>query len=147
VDRAAEHFAGSASGPRRITEMAEARLDAASVPERRTMLRRARLTCTTLLRYAKVFPIGQPSAWLWLGLEHWLHGRKPKAVRAWRRSVAAGERLAMPYETGRAHLELGRHLDATDDARSEHLARAREIFEHLGAAHDERRVRTLLAAE
>ncbi len=86
--------------------------------------------------YARIYPIGEPRAWLLQGLHDWLAGRPRQASRAWQRSLSAAERLEMPYEQGRAHHEIGRHLDAGDPARERHLARAREIFDQIGATYD-----------
>lgn len=52
------------------------------------------------------------------------------------RRLAAAEHVAMRYETGRAHYEIGRHLPAGDPNRKLHLTRACEIFSELGAGYD-----------
>jgi hypothetical protein len=96
--------------------------------------------CRSLRRYARRFPIGEPRAWLYAGLRAWLAGRAPRARRAWRKSLAAAERLAMPYEEGLAHYELGRHLPVGDVARRKHLAYACKRFTQVGAAYDLQRV-------
>ena len=96
----------------------------------------AKKACKTLHRYARVFPIGRPRAWLYQGWHDWLSGKARKARRAWRKSLAEAERLAMPYEEGLAHYEIGRHLPAGDAARQEHLGRAVEIFTRLRTAYD-----------
>ena len=40
------------------------------------------------------------------------------AVAAWNKSLNAAERLAMPYEQGRAYYELGRHLPPDHPSRT-----------------------------
>ena len=50
--------------------------------------------------------------------------------------LSEAERLAMPYELGRVHLEIGRHSGAGDPARQHHLAQARDIFDRIGAVYD-----------
>jgi hypothetical protein len=57
-------------------------------------------------------------------------------VAAWNKSLNTAERLAMPYEQGRAHYELGRHLPPGHPARREHLTQACEIFTGIGASHE-----------
>ena len=84
----------------------------------------------SLRRYAHVFPIGQPRALLCQGLLAWVQGRPIQARKAWRRSLAAAERLGMRYDQLLAHLQLGRHGDPSE--RHEHLARARQLFTQLG---------------
>jgi len=102
--------------------------------ERAAVAQAARQACKTLHDFARVFPIGQPRAWLWHGLYEWLAGQPRQAMKAWRKTLAAAERLAMPYDQGLAHYEIGRH--ATGPERQEHLARARALFAQLGAAYD-----------
>ncbi|MBI3302236.1 MAG: hypothetical protein HYZ72_09220 [Deltaproteobacteria bacterium] len=104
--------------------------------ERRALVQRALHTCAALRRYAGVFPIGQPRAWLWQGWAEWLAGRPARAWKAWRKSLAAAERLAMTYEQGLAQYELGRHFAPQDPARQIHLVRACELFTQLGATYD-----------
>ena len=112
----------------------EAGLFAGPADERR--LRRAiRRACTALHALARVFPIAAPPAWRQQGLYEWLAGRPTTAARAWRRSLAAAESLAMPYEQALTHYELGRHLPDPD-----HLAQAAQLFTQLGAAYDLARV-------
>jgi tetratricopeptide (TPR) repeat protein len=94
----------------------------------------SREACANLHQYARVFPIGQPRAWLWQGVYEWLSGHSRKAQQAWRKSLAAAQRLAMPYEQGLAHYEIGRH--ATAKERCKHLAQACNIFAQVGATYD-----------
>ncbi len=100
--------------------------------------------CKALREFAQVFPIGRPSAWICQGVYDWLAGEKAQALGNWRRGLQAAERLAMPYEQGLAHFEIGRHT--TGDERQRHLARARALFTQIGAAFDLARVQTDLLA-
>jgi hypothetical protein len=70
------------------------------------------------------------------GLVEWLNGKPQSAHKVWRASLAAAEHMAMPYEAGRAHYEIGRHLPDDAPHRGTHLTRASEIFSELGAGHD-----------
>jgi hypothetical protein len=72
----------------------------------------------------------------WGGLAHWLSGSPRRARRAWRKSLAQAQRLGLPYEEALTHREIARHTKPGDPRREAHLARAREIFERLGAAGD-----------
>jgi eukaryotic-like serine/threonine-protein kinase len=60
-----------------------------------------------LRRYARVFPVGQPRALLCQGLLAWVDERPVRARKAWRRSLAAAERLGMRYDQMLAHHQLG----------------------------------------
>jgi hypothetical protein len=42
----------------------------------------------------------------------------------------------MPYERGRAHLEIGCRSDLGRAVRQQHLRQAAEIFAHLGCRYD-----------
>jgi len=112
-------------------------------PERKAFAESAWKTCRAL-RYTRRLPIGRPSAWLWQGVYAWLAGKPSQARTAWQKSLRAAERLAMPYEQGLAHYELGRHLGADEPARQVHLRRACNIFTRLHAAYDLGRAQQVL---
>ena len=95
-----------------------------------------------LKRFARVYTIGRPRAYLYQGWYEWLSGNRARAHKTWQQSVAAAERLAMPYEEGLAHYEIGRHREGA--ARQHHLARACEIFARLGASYDLSRAQAAL---
>lgn len=97
---------------------------------------KSRQACQAMRAFARIFLFARPRAWLYQGLCYWLAGQPNQAHRAWRKSLVIAERLAMPYEQGRAHYEIGRHLSPDDPAREDHLARSGEIFARLGAAFD-----------
>jgi hypothetical protein len=92
--------------------------------------------CKALRRFADRFPIGRPSAWLWQGKYDWLNHQPRQAYQAWQKSLAQAQKLAMPYDEGLAHYEIGRHLPTDDPRRQDHLSRARDIFNQLEAAYD-----------
>jgi class 3 adenylate cyclase/tetratricopeptide (TPR) repeat protein len=104
----------------------------------------ARRACRALRSYARVFPIGQPRAYLWQGLFEWLSGRPYLARELWQKSLSLAERLAMPYDQGLAHYQLGRYLPANHPVRLDHLTQAQEIFTRLEASHDLERVQATL---
>jgi len=103
--------------------------------ERATLAKLARQACKNCQAYKRVFPIGQPRAWLYQGQYDWLAGKQRKAHKAWRKSLEAAQRLAMPYEQGLTHYQIGRHLPADHTARQAHLSRAVELFTKLEATY------------
>ena len=105
---------------------------------------KAKRACKTLRSYARVFPIGQPQACLWQGVFEWRSGHHSKARKLWAKGLAAAGKLAMPYDEGRLHYEIGRQLPPDDPARPEHLAQAKEIFERIGATYDLKRTQDTL---
>ena len=93
--------------------------------------------CDRLRSFTAGCPVTAARALRTGGLQLWLAGRRPRAVRAWRRSLDSARRLDLPYDEAMAHLELGRHLRAPETTpggwgRDEHLARARELLTALG---------------
>jgi tetratricopeptide (TPR) repeat protein len=92
--------------------------------------------CQALRSYARVFPIGQPQAYLWQGVLEWGLGRPERAKKWWAKSLAAAEKLGLPYAAGLTHLEMGRRLPPLDSARPRHLGRACRIFSRLGATYE-----------
>jgi len=100
----------------------------------RELERAARESCTLLRAYTWAFAFAEPFSLLCDGQEAWLSGRTEVALRAWRRCAGRAVELAMPYEEGRARLELGRHLPPEAPEREVHLLRARELFQRLEAA-------------
>ncbi|MFQ5578449.1 MAG: hypothetical protein ACE5G8_15820, partial [Anaerolineae bacterium] len=96
----------------------------------------ARQACRALHRYAQIFPVGLPRAWLSRGLYNRLNGRPDQARKAWRNSLAHARQLAMPYDEGLAHFYIGRYAPAGDSARQEHLLGAIELFKKVGAAYE-----------
>lgn len=89
-----------------------------------------------LRRFGRIFPIGQPRAYLWQGLLEWLSGRQARGRKLWTKSLEVAERLNMPYALGLTHYEIGRHLPVDDPDRTNHLNQASEIFTQLCATHD-----------
>jgi tetratricopeptide (TPR) repeat protein len=106
------------------------------VPMRSQLLKEAATVCRRLREFGRRFPLGRPHANLWNGVLAWHQGRRRRALRLWQRAIDAADALRTPYERGRAHLEIGRHLDAESSRRRHHLDRALDVFEKLGAAAD-----------
>ncbi len=109
--------------------------------------RPARQACAALRQYARAIPIARPRAWLCEGLAAQLAGHHRRARAAWDKSLAAAERLAMPYEQGRAHHQIGRHLPAAHPSRLAHLTRAGEIFADISALHELAQVQAAMSPQ
>jgi tetratricopeptide (TPR) repeat protein len=101
-----------------------------------TAARPAQQARAALRRFARTFRAARPRAWLYEGLTAHHVGRTRQAVAAWNKSLNAAERLEMPYEQGRAHYELGRHLPPGHPGRQAHLRRAGELFADIGASYE-----------
>jgi hypothetical protein len=104
---------------------------------------KARRACKNLHNFARVFPIGKPSALRYRGLYDWLAGKPNKARRAWQKSLACTQALKMPFDEGLAHYEIARHLPLADQNRQVHLDQAIAIFADLGADYDLGQARAL----
>jgi hypothetical protein len=119
---------------RKFSSLAEARLTLLETGEHAPELAKlANRACKNLERFARTFPVGRPRACLSRGRYLWLSGKRAQAQQFWRKSLAAAEQLAMPFEQGLAHYEIGRHADADVAERAAHLHQAIEIFDRLGA--------------
>jgi tetratricopeptide (TPR) repeat protein len=105
----------------------------------------AQQACKALQKFARAYPVGQPRARLYQGWYEWLEGKPIQAFGTWQTSLGVAGQLAMPYEQGLAHYEIGRH--ASGEERQKHLSRALEIFEQLGAAYDAGRARAQTTPE
>jgi hypothetical protein len=62
------------------------------------------------------------------------------------RAIRIAAALETPYELGRAHLELGRHLPGAAPNRRQHLERAGAAFEALGCVRELAGARAALGA-
>lgn len=109
------------------------------------LVQAAKDACKALRLFGRAFVFGEPFALLFDGLEAWLSGRHAAAVRTWRRCAVRAAELEMPYEEGRAWLELGRHLSPQEPQRRELLLRAKALFSRLEAADDLARTEAELA--
>jgi hypothetical protein len=89
-----------------------------------------------LHKFAGTFPIGKPRAWLWEGMLEWMLEKPQQAEDAWKKSLQAAQKMAMPYDEALALYQIGRHMEPNHPQRREHLKRAAEIFGRLGAAGD-----------
>ncbi len=110
--------------------------DARLREERNSAINNLRQTCKDLHRFSRVFPVGAPAAYYYLGHFHRLNGNRQKAIAAWQRSHRQAEHLGMPYELGLASLELGKHLSQGDLNRDKHLIKSIEEFSKIGAQFD-----------
>jgi class 3 adenylate cyclase/tetratricopeptide (TPR) repeat protein len=100
------------------------------------LARPGRLACLALRRFAGAFPLARPRALLVTGMSHYLENRDRAGWQALHRSLMAATRLAMPYESARAHLEIARRSPPGAPARQRHLDEAARSFDRLGAVHE-----------
>lgn len=98
--------------------------------------------CKGLSKYAKVFPIGQPSAQLYYGLCCWLDKSYRIAWNAWKKGLAAAERLGMPYEKALLYYEIGKH--SSGEKRRKYLCQAVDIFSRIDTRYDLERAKAEL---
>ena len=99
--------------------------------ELKPLIQSARAARKTLKEYARVFPIGKASFYVWEGLFLWLNGKPEAAQKAWARGVDTARRIQMPLWQGMANLEMGRHAEG--NTRREYLNEAAKIFQKIGA--------------
>ncbi|MEM7587482.1 MAG: hypothetical protein AAF560_29100, partial [Acidobacteriota bacterium] len=106
--------------------------EGASPSEQKAQARAAQTACRGIRVMGHMFAICRPDALRCDGMLDALAGRRRRALRKWRQSLAAAHELAMPYEQARAHLELARHLPAEDPASHHHQQQAEGILFRFG---------------
>lgn len=98
-----------------------------------------------LLRaFRKVFPIGQPYAYYYQGWYEELTGRPHMAVKFWRKGLEAAQKFNLLHEEGLIRVKLGASLRENPSGRREHVERAIQIFEKMGAVHELRVAKSAL---
>jgi class 3 adenylate cyclase/tetratricopeptide (TPR) repeat protein len=118
-----------------LAEFALERWDSAQAyQERELWRRRTAEACRNLRTYCRVFPIGEPARRLYAGEFALRLGRRRRALRAWRRTLAAAQRLDMRYEAARTHAAVAATLREGDSRRARHTAAARALLHEMGAA-------------
>ena len=104
----------------------------------------AKQACRRMSAFARVFPVGRPRHKLLRGILCYLDGKSTTAFKEWEGSLSIAEELEMPFETGLACYEIGRHIGHSDPRRREYLSRAKQIFLKLGADKERQKVETLV---
>ncbi len=61
-----------------------------------------------LRRYCRVFPVGQAQLGLWTGLDHWVEGRRDRAMAVWRRALADARALSLRKDESLIAAEIRR---------------------------------------
>ncbi|UCG22622.1 MAG: AAA family ATPase, partial [Chloroflexota bacterium] len=102
----------------------------------------AKESIAALKQLTGAFFICQSRFHLWQGLYDWLDGEPKRARRSWEKSLAAAQRMKMPFDAALAIYEIGRHAEG--DERRAHLNRALESFEALGASFHVDQVRAIM---
>jgi hypothetical protein len=109
--------------------------------------RQAHAAGRALRRFALIFPIGRPQAWLFRGRLRLLAGDERGAARAWLRCIAEAGRLGMPYEAGLAYLALAGSSRAPGPVVAGYAERAAAILDDLAVAYDRPRLRSLATGQ
>jgi tetratricopeptide (TPR) repeat protein len=86
--------------------------------------------------FEKVFPIGRPSTPYYQGWYEWLTGKPEAAIKSWNKGLEAAQKYNMPYEEGLLRLKLGTHRNDGAASRLQHLERAAQIFDKMGAVRE-----------
>jgi tetratricopeptide (TPR) repeat protein len=124
------HFEAFAAVAEIYMSLWEMKQDSSSA-EAEALAGAAREVCESLRR--GTVKSGQPSSWLYRGWYSYLDGHPRRAYKHWQKGSGVAGAVGMRYELGRIHFEMGRHAGADDPQREEHLQRAGEIFEEIGA--------------
>ena len=107
---------------------------------------RAKRVLDALGRFARTFAIGKPGHALLTGMYAHRAGNPVRAQKTWEKGIEIAARMQMPYELARLHMELALNASGLSPAvKSDHLAKAREIFERLGARYETEKIRSTLS--
>jgi hypothetical protein len=79
-----------------------------------------------------------------MGTYYWLIGKKSKALKWWRRSIAEGDRIGARVELSRSYFEVGKRLSEPDSkfkeldgiSAIEYLRKAKKMFEEMDLQWD-----------
>ena len=94
-----------------------------------------------LIAFEKVFPIGKAVTPIYQGWYEWLTGKHESALKLLQRGLETALKFNMVYEEGLIRLKLAAYSQENLDARKQHLRRAMEIFERMGALNELRLTR------
>lgn len=97
-----------------------------------------------LRKFRNMVPIGQPFLAYYQGWHQWLSDKPQKAIQSWQRGLEAAQKFNTLYEEGLLRARLANVLKDSPDQQREHLERACQIFDEMGAARD---LQTLKAFE
>ena len=92
----------------------------------------ARTAQRFLERFAFIFPVGRPRLWLMRAKHADVRGRRKRAIRAARRSLAVSREMVMPFDEAMACNELALLLPEGDPERTSMRDDARANLERLG---------------
>jgi serine/threonine protein kinase len=104
----------------------------------------AREMVARLEKFAGLYAIARPRSLIYRGLLAWHAGDQTRAFALWTKAQALATSFGLPCDAGRAHFEIGRHLEngrqVSGADRGGHLAAARELLRSVGAALELRRM-------
>lgn len=96
------------------------------------------------LAFARAFPFGAASAWIWHGQCQHLDGDTARAQRSWTKALALARESSLPFEQALCHLRLGSTRARDARARERHLTSARTLLTPMGAARELARLEAVL---
>jgi class 3 adenylate cyclase/tetratricopeptide (TPR) repeat protein len=100
--------------------------------EKSRSMKDAQLACRRALKSAEAHArYGVTEAMRYRGTYEWLSAKPAAAQKWWMRSLGLANEMGMRYESGMAHLEMGKRLN-----NHEHLKQAEAIFGEIGAGFD-----------
>jgi hypothetical protein len=99
-----------------------------------------------LAQYVEIFSLARPRYALYQSMLARLEGSMAQAKRLAFKALKRVRGIEMTYEEGLAHDSIGRLPNLSAAERREHLRRAADLFEQLGANWDLARTQRALAA-
>jgi len=107
-------------------------------------VKEARLWGKKLLKVCKKLNRDRVEAMRYMGIFHWLTGKKRDALKWWRLSIETGEAFNMKPELSRTYFEIGKRLSEPNSpyqelngiSASEYLNKAKTMFEEMDLQWD-----------
>lgn len=100
--------------------------------EKQELMKYAQLAAKIMKAYARVFSVGEPAYFRYIGWTDWHRGKKEKAFQSWRLAAEKAHQFPMHYEEGMARFALGSNLPPNDPERTSSLVKARDAFARGG---------------
>jgi len=85
---------------------------------------------------AFLFNFFRPRSLMSRGTAQWQRGRSARGRRSWDKALATAERLDMPWDQARVHLEIARHLPADNPERKSHMEKAQALLGPMAGSGD-----------
>lgn len=100
--------------------------------EKVELMEYAKRSIKIMKAYARIFTVGEPAYYRYMGWVKWHQGKKEKAYQSWRIAIEKARGFPMHYEEGLSYLILGTNLPPDDPERMLSFVKAHDTFKRGG---------------